>query len=83
MLNKAWECLFIEITNGVFSSPFIIKEGTYKKAAEEYWNLGEISLSKGRIATKAVITIVDIYGREYKIENDNLQKINPTWDEIF
>ena len=81
--NKAIMEKMKEITNGIFSTPFIIKEGTYTKAGEEYWTLGEISLSKGRIATKTVITIVDIYGTEYKVENENLQKTNPTWDEIF
>lgn len=68
---------------GQFSTPFILSEGTYTMAADDYWSFG--TWSAYTKPTKAVITVTDINGYAYVAENSTLTNDGDgdTWESIF
>ncbi|WP_316570488.1 hypothetical protein [Neobacillus sp. YIM B06451] len=67
-----------------YSTPFIINEGTYKKAEDDYWTFGEGTWDKSKAPTKAVLVLVGLDGKTYKFENTTLAaEPSKEWENLF
>ena len=66
----------------VFSTPFIVKDGSYK---EEYWALGKWNPSKEKAPTKAKIIIEGKTGNPESIETNAelAAEAGKSWTELF
>ncbi|OGO83016.1 MAG: hypothetical protein A2Y18_06810 [Clostridiales bacterium GWD2_32_19] len=72
------------VTGGKFSTPFFIEEGTYIADEDNYWKFGTWSPVIGVEPAKAEITITDVYGEEYTVENTNLTaESDKDWVDLF
>jgi len=67
-----------------FSTPFIIFEGTYTKANDHYWSFGPWTPNVYNPPVKAKITLTDIYGKVYTVENANLTfEAGKAWTDLL
>jgi putative cell wall-binding protein len=67
-----------------FSTPFIIFEGTYTKANDPYWSFGPWTPNVYNPPVKAKITLTDIYGKVYTVENANLTfEVGKAWTDLL
>jgi anti-sigma factor RsiW len=77
--NTANDAL-LALDNTQHSTPFIINNNGY---VEEYWNLGEHSLSLATKPVKAVITVEVAGGKTFTAENENLSEATAAYEALF